>query len=101
MTRSAPSSLDVPLLFTHDHDEPDTKQARRPGVLVTVAARHEPFKRCPDGISHFGIERAHDDRYLHEVVGRWVAPGKKNRALTTTGGWAYSPPIRAASNFAA
>jgi hypothetical protein len=31
--------------------------------------RDERLDRGPDSIDHFGVERAHDDGYLHQVVG--------------------------------
>src|SRR5665213_4296396 len=40
--------------------------------------RRDPrLNRRPDGIKHFGLECAHDDRDLHLVVVRWVALGIK------------------------
>jgi len=31
---------------------------------------HERLDRLPDDVLHFGVERAHDGRDLHSVVGR-------------------------------
>ncbi len=52
-----------------------------------VRWREQRLHRCPDGIYHFGLECAHDDGYLHQVVGRWVRTRHSNRAIPTTGGW--------------
>jgi len=41
----------------------------------------------PDGIYHFGVERAHDEGDLHLVIGGWVKHPDCLGATTTTGGW--------------
>jgi hypothetical protein len=64
------------------------------GMVLRPRAWHQVLYSCPNGIYHFGIERAHDVKNLHLVVGGWVSTPILSGATTTTGGWA---PIRAAS----
>jgi len=57
-----------------DEDAPEAQPIRHaPSVAAQWMAlrrgRDPRFERSPEGISHFGLERAHDDGYLHQVVG--------------------------------
>jgi hypothetical protein len=45
--------------------------AKRVGVL---AGRDVRFEGRPHDVSHFGVQRAHDERDLHLIVVVWVHP---------------------------
>ncbi len=49
--------------------------------------REQGLDGRPDGIAHFGVERAHDNWNLHSVVW-WLGKHPESLgATTTTGGW--------------
>ncbi len=74
--------------------DPATMAAER--VLIHGPARKQRLHCCPNGIYHLGVERTHDDEYLHQVVGRWVAPA--SRPSHHDDRWMVSlAPMRAAS----
>ena len=88
---------------TNEHRlETESVRSARPvtaeGMLVP-AFREERFDRREDGIEHFRIESAHDGSDLHWSSG-WDSTRDASRAVTTTGGWSCSSPIRAISKFA-
>ena len=83
----------TPRRKTHDH-HPEavsitgSRAVTTEGVAV-VMGREQLLDRRPDGIEHFGVERAHDGGDL-----RWSSGGVSTRqsswAFTATGGWSLS-----------
>ena len=66
----------------HEPDEqtPQAQPVRDPRPMAAEPVRpirrwKQRLDRCPDGIEHLGLERAHDVGDLHLVVGLWYAPG--------------------------
>jgi hypothetical protein len=65
-----------------DQGPPKAQAIRDPGPvaaqrMIIPNRRDQRFDRCPDGIYHFGFERARDDGAFHCVVVVWVALGIK------------------------
>jgi hypothetical protein len=54
------------------YSRPVTAQRMRP-----IRGWKQRLDRCPDGIDHLEVQRAHDVGDLHQVVGEWAALGIK------------------------
>ena len=68
--------------------------------MALVVHREQGFYGRPDGIDHFGVERADDGGDLHLVVGVWVKHPDCLGATTTTGGWSRRSQAEMLDSFA-
>jgi hypothetical protein len=63
--------------------------------MGTGRRREQTFDGVPDGIDHFGLERANDVQVPPPGRRLMGSTRHQNRAITTTGGWSPQPTLYA------